>query len=91
MSIKIVVDISESEIRTAIETSIRAAVEARLKDWKTEKYIAFRVEQEWNSNIDAHINEALLDFPALKEKIAQEVEAKLKRQISAVMKAAAQQ
>jgi hypothetical protein len=87
-SFKLDIEITEEELRDALARKVRAAVADQTNQWGTEKYIKGAVKRMWTDVVDTMVKEALENSETIKEKIAAEIEGKLKRQISAAMKAA---
>ena len=54
-----------------------------------DSYIKERVKEHWKAAVDALVAEALNDSKALREKIAAELEKKLRAQLAAALKNAA--
>lgn len=83
---KLEIEITEDEIRSAIERKVRAAVADQTNSYGVDQYIKERVKAHWQAAADAMVMEALADSPRLREKIAAELEKKLKAQMAALVK-----
>ena len=86
---KLEIEITEEEIKSAIERKVRTAIADQTNQWGVDSYIKDEVKKHWKESVDKLIVEALNDSPRLREKIMAALEAKLKAQLTAVMKAAA--
>ena len=83
---KLEIEITEEEIRGAIERKVQEALYAQNSSYVTERYIKDRIADEWKSAVDAMVAEALSDSAAIREKIAAEIERKLRSQLAVAMK-----
>jgi hypothetical protein len=86
---KLEIEITEEEIKSAVERKVRAAIADQTNQWNADQFIKDRVKAHWGSAIDALVLEVLNDSKSLREKVAAEFEKKLRAQLSAAMKNAA--
>jgi hypothetical protein len=86
---KLEIEITEAEIRSAVERKVRTAIADQTNQWNTDQFIKERVKAHWGSAIDALVLEVLTDSKSLHEKIAAEFEKKLRAKLSAALKNAA--
>lgn len=84
---KLEIEITEDEIRSAVERKIRVAVADQSNQWGADEYIKKRVKAQWQTAVDAMILDALNNSQALRDKIAAELERKIRAQLAAAMKA----
>ena len=84
---KLEIEITEDEIKSAIERKIRVAIADETNDWKTGALIKERVKALFPLMVNKVITECLEDSPALKKKINKALEQKLKSQLTAMLKA----
>lgn len=84
---KLEIEITEDEIRSAVERKIRVAVADQSNQWGADEYIKKRVKAQWQTAVDAMIIDALNNSQALRDKIAAELERKIRAQLAAAMKA----
>ena len=84
--LKLEIEITENEIRSAIERKIRVAVADETNSYRAEEAIKTAVKKHWAEAMDRLVREALNDAPVLREKIEAAISAKLKGQITALMK-----
>lgn len=87
-SIKLEIEIGEDEIRSTMEKKIRTAVAEQSNWWGADDYIRNQVQAHWKKVVDDIILEALNNCQALREKIAAQLERKIRAQLTAAMKAA---
>ncbi len=83
---KLEIEITEAEIKSAIERKIRVAIADEANAWKNDNFIKEQVKYYWKDTADKLILECLQDAPAMKQKILAAIEAKLKGQLTAMMK-----
>ena len=84
---KLEIEITEDEIRSAVERKVRVAVADQSNQWGADEYIKKQVKAQWTAAVDAMILDALNNSQALREKITAELERKLRAQLTAAMKA----
>ena len=84
---KLEIEITEDEIHSAVERKIRAAVADQSNQWSADEYIKKQVKAQWQAAVDAMILDALNNSQALRDKIAAELERKIRAQLAAAMKA----
>lgn len=84
---KLEIEITEEEIRSAIERKVRTAIADQTNQWNVDTYIKERVKEHWKLAVDDLIAEALRDSATLRAKITTEIEKKLRAQITALTKA----
>jgi hypothetical protein len=82
---KLEIEITEGEIRSAIERKIRVAIADQTNQWGADDYIKKQVKALWVDTVDAMIREELSNSQALREKIALALERKIKAQLNAAM------
>ena len=83
---KLEIEITEEELRSAIERKVRTAVADQTNSYGTDTYIKEQVKAHWKAAVDALVDEALKDSTVLREKIAAELEKKLRAQLAAALK-----
>jgi hypothetical protein len=86
---KLEIEITEEEIKNAVERKVRTAIADQTNQWNTDQFIKDRVKAHWCSSIDAMVLEVLGDSKTLREKVLAEFEKKLRAQLSAALKNAA--
>lgn len=84
---KLEIEITEDEIRSAVERKIRIAVADQSNQWGADEYIKKQVKAQWQTAVDAMILDALNNSQALRDKIASALERKIRAQLAAAMKA----
>jgi len=83
---KLEIEITEEELRNAIERKVRAAVADQTNSYGTDAYIKDQVKAHWKAGVDALVEEALKDSAVLRKKIAAELEKKLRAQLATALK-----
>ena len=83
---KLEIEITEEEIRSAIERKVRTAIADQTNKWGVDVYIQDQVKKHWVLAVDALVEEALNNSQVLQEKITKEIERKLRSQITRLMK-----
>ena len=83
---KLEIEITEDEIRSAIERKVRTSIADQTNTFATDHYIRDQVKANWKATVDGLIAEALYNSPALREKIADEMEKRLRAQLAAALK-----
>jgi hypothetical protein len=83
---KLEIEITEAEIKSAIERKVRTAVADESNAWRVDDYIRQQVKAHWQAAVDSLIQEQLSNSARLKEKIQTAIENKLRGQITALMK-----
>jgi len=81
--VRLEIEITEAEIRSAIERKIRVAVADETHAYHAEGAIKAAVKTQWAVVMERLVKEALNNTPALRERIEAAISAKLKGQIAA--------
>jgi len=83
---KLEIEITEDEIRSAIERRVRTAIADQTNTYATDTYIRDTVKAHWKAAVDNLVVEALNGSRVLRDKIASEIERKLRLQLAAAIK-----
>ena len=83
---KIEIEVTEAELKDALARHIRTAVADRVNHWGAQEEVQKKVKQAWDETVDALIKEQMANSEALKQKVQDAIEAKLKGQINALMR-----
>ena len=83
---KLEIEITEEEIKSAVERKVRTAIADQTNQWNVDDYIKKRVAESWKLAVDNLVAEQLADAPNLQAKIRSSIEAKLKGQLTAMMR-----
>ena len=83
---KLEIEITEEELLSVIERKVRTAVANQTNSYGADTYINNQVKAHWKAAVDALVEEALKDSAMLRDKIASELEKKLKAQLAAMLK-----
>lgn len=85
---KVEIEIPEEELVAAIEKKVRQYVAAEAASWQVGEYIRDRIREKWKAAADLVIAEVLDNGPELRAKIADEIEKKLRAQLTAALRQA---
>lgn len=83
---KLEIEITEEEIKSAIERKVRTAIADQTNQWGTDRYIKDQVAAHWKEGVNTLIKEALSNSTVLREKITAELEKKLRAQLAAAIR-----
>jgi hypothetical protein len=82
------IEITDDEIKAALERKIRVAIADQTNQWGTDQALTAMVKAHWKDAMERVVTEELAKVPALRLKVAQAIEAKLRGQLNAAMKVA---
>lgn len=88
---KLEIEVTEDEIRSAIERKARTAIADQTNAYNTDVYIKEQVRAHWHKAVDNLIVEEMYNSQSLREKIRGEFERKLRLQLSAAIKTASKE
>ena len=83
---KLEIEITEGEIRSAIERKVRTAIADQTNNYATDAYIKRQVKAQWEASVDFLVSEVLENSQILRDKIAAEMERKIRRQLETAIK-----
>ena len=83
---KLEIEITEEEIKSAMERKVRIAIADQTNQWGTDAYIKTCVAEHWKKSVDTMVQELLKDAPAMRKKITESIEAKFRAQLNQAMK-----
>ena len=83
---KLEIEITEDEIRSAIERKVRTAIADQTNNYATDAYIKRQVKAQWEASVDFLVSEVLENSQILRDKIAAEMERKIRRQLETAIK-----
>ena len=83
---KLEIEITEAEIKSAIERKIRVAIADKENEWSNERLIKDHIKKMWPEIVEKMVRAELENVPRMQEKIRNAIEAKLKGQLTAMMK-----
>ena len=84
---KLEIEITEQEIKDALERRVRAAIAEQNNNWQASNHIKDRTKAFWDTTVDAMIVSILGDSETLKKMVADEVEKRIKARVAAALKA----
>lgn len=83
---KLAIEITEDEIKSAIERKVRVAIADETNSWRGEKQLKEEVKKQFEVVLSKIVADEVSKAPVLREKIRAMIEAKLKGQINSLMK-----
>ena len=83
---KLEIEITEDEIKSAIERKVRTSIADQTSQWGTDTYIQQQVKIHWEESVDALITEAIGNSESLRAKINTAIEKKLRAQLAAALR-----
>lgn len=83
---KLEIEITEDEIKSAVERKVRTAIADQTNQWGTDRYIKDAVSSKWKEVVDSMVVECLSNSEQMKAKILTQIEAKLRGQLNSMMK-----
>ena len=84
---KLEIEITEAEIKSAMERKVRSAIADQTNQWGTDVYIKDMVRDTWKRVVAEMVEEELRNSTAMRTKIIASIEAKIRGQVTALMKA----
>ena len=84
---KIEIEVTESDIKDAIERKARLAiVEYNDRKWLNDPIIAASIKKYWSETVDRIIQEQVADSDTIRQSVIKKIEAKIQGQVTALMK-----
>ena len=83
---KLEIEITEAEIKAAMERKIRIAIADQTNQWGVDYYIKEQIAAMWKEVVHKMIVDEMSNAPRIQEKIRKAIENKLKGQLTAMMK-----
>ena len=83
---KLEIEITEAEIRSAIERKVRVAIADQTSQWSVDNSIKEEVRKAIPTAITALINECLADHDGLRDKIIEKIERAMTAKVQAALK-----
>jgi len=84
---KLEIEITEEEIKSAMERKVRSAIADQTNQWGTDIYIKDMVRDTWKRVVAEMVEEEMSNCSTMRAKIIASIEAKIKGQVTALMKA----
>ena len=85
------IEITENEIRSAIERKVLTAIADKTNTYNTDIYIRDQEKAHWKAAVDNLIVEEMYNSQALRKKIRAEYERKLRLQLAVAIKNASKE
>ena len=83
---KLEIEITEEEIKSALERKVRVAIAEHNSAWGAENHIKERVKVQWTTAVESLVAEMIGDSEALKLMIEKAVENKVKARVTAALR-----
>lgn len=83
---KLEIEVSESEIKDALQRHIRTAIADRINTWESKNYVKEVVQQEFDDAVQRIVKEVFSDHPRIREEVETAIRNKLKAQVTALMR-----
>lgn len=83
---KIEVEITAEEMQSIVERKVRTALADQSHGYQADSYIKEQVKAKWKDAVEELIVEALKDSDVLRRKIAEEMERRLRAQLTTALK-----
>ena len=83
---KLEIEVTEAEMKSALERHIRVAVADKVNNWSSAEFIKKQINLAWETTVVDLIKQELSNSEQLKSKIQASIESKLKGQINALLK-----
>lgn len=87
-SLHVTIEVTEEEIKSAIERKLRQSITDQTTGYAVEKYIKEEIAKKWKAAADKLIDEQLGNSEALRAKISEEIIRKLRASLNVAMKSA---
>ena len=84
---KLEVEITEQEIKDALERKVRQAIAEQNTRWNAANEAKERTKKAWSEAVESLLAEILVDSEELKKMVAAEVEKRIKARVTAALKA----
>lgn len=82
---KVEIEITEEEIKSAIERKVRTAIAGITESYRGETAIKDEVKKAWDIHMQKIVADVIKDEAAIRERVVAALEAKIKGQLQRVM------
>ena len=83
---KLEIEITEEEIKSAIERRVRVAVADQSNAWHAENHVKDRVKHHWDAAVESLVAQVIGDSKALREMVDRAVEARVRARVQSALK-----
>jgi hypothetical protein len=90
MNMKIEIDVTEDEIKSAIERKVRVAIADQTNAWGFDDFVKAEVKKAIPIAVDKLISECLEDHAGIKNKVIEKIEKAMTAKVQAALKMKAQ-
>lgn len=84
-SMKIEIEITEEEIKSALERKVRTAIAGITESYRGEEAIKNEVKKAWDAALTKIVLDVMKDETAIRQRVVEALEAKIKGQLQRVM------
>lgn len=84
---KIEIEVTEAEIKDAIERKVRSAVAEYIdRKWFNDPVISASIKRHWTETVDKIIKEQIENSEAIRQSVIRKIESRIQGQVAALMK-----
>ena len=83
---KLEIEITEAEIKSALERKVRVAIAEQATPWASEQKIRDTVKAHWNQAMESLVADLIGNHSALKALVEKAVEARVKDRVAKALK-----
>lgn len=84
---KLEIEVTEDEVRSAIERKVRVAISEHVENYWTQNSIKEVIKKHWSDAVDSIVCEELANSDKIREAVQKSLESKIKSQLTALLKA----
>lgn len=84
-NLKIEIEITEEEIKSALERKVRTAIAGITESYRGEEAIKNEVKKAWDAALTKIVLDVMKDETAIRQRVVEALEAKIKGQLQRVM------
>ncbi len=84
---KLEIEVTEDEVRSAIERKVRVAMSEHVENYWTQNSIKEVIKKHWSDAVDSIVREELANSDKIREAVQKSLESKIKSQLTALLKA----
>ena len=84
---KLEIEVTEDEVRSAIERKVRVAISEHVENYWTQNSIKEVIKNHWSDAVDSIVREELANSDKIREAVQKSLESKIKSQLTALLKA----
>ena len=85
---KLEIEITEEEIKSALERKVRVAIADQNNSWQTDQLIKDTVRKQWGPTVESKVAEMLGDSARINDMVQRAIDAKIKSHVAKAFKEA---